>query len=338
MYFESDPFTGYRLKPNSLGYFQEEIPARANNHGHRDKFVSVEKADGVFRIMVLGDSFTMGTNVAEEEAYPEVLETLLALHATTRVEVVNAGVGGWSPFQYAQYYQHYGSKFSPDLILIGFFVGNDTYIEATAVHQLRTAVLGRRVSAEAASDRFIDLKVFLYNHSNIARLLLNKGPVLYKAKRESCSYFDDWFLALQRSNLVNHLKRTQAQEERVQPSLGQIKRIKKLAERDSIPVVVVLIPDENQINTHLQHVVLTGEERSKFDFEMPQSMLKDLFADAGIPVIDLLPFFKNDSRCLYLSETHWTAEGHDLAAAVIYEHIVDERIWPNLTSRFNASP
>ena len=46
MYFEPDSFTGYRLKPNSIGYFQQRIPARVNKNGHRDELVSVEKADG----------------------------------------------------------------------------------------------------------------------------------------------------------------------------------------------------------------------------------------------------------------------------------------------------
>jgi CYTH domain-containing protein len=128
--------------------------------------------------------------------------------------------------------------------------------------------------------------------------------------------------------MSNHLKRTITQEKLAQNSIEQIQRIKKLAERDSIPLVVVLIPDENQINRNLQQVLLTNKERSKFDFEMPQSMLKDMFADAAIPVIDLLPYFMEYPRCMYMNDTHWTAEGHALAAEVIRENIIDENMLP----------
>ena len=336
-YFEPDPFTGYRLKPNSIAYFQQRIPARINKYGHRDELVSVEKPDGVFRILALGDSFTVGVGVAQESIYVEVLETLLTKGHTGSAEVINAAVGGWEPFQYAQYYEHYGWKFSPDLILIGFFVGNDTYNLMTEVRHSSTAILGRRISRRATLDRLIHLKVFMYTHSNIARLILNKGPTLVDRPRQNCSDFSGQYLDVQRTRLYNHFRRIDILERLVRNSINQAQRIKKIVEGDSIPMVVVLIPDENQINRNLQQELLTDEERSsKYDFEMPQSMLKEMFTDAAIPVIDLLPYFLEDSRCLYMNDTHWTAEGHALAAAVIYENITNEKIWPNLTSRFSA--
>ena len=45
-YFEPDPFTGYMPKPNSMGSYSNGIPVRVNSNGHRDEFVSVEKAGG----------------------------------------------------------------------------------------------------------------------------------------------------------------------------------------------------------------------------------------------------------------------------------------------------
>ena len=51
------------------------------------------------RILVLGDSFTVGVGVAQDEIYPTVLETLLTARSGRQVDVVNAAVGGWSPFQ-----------------------------------------------------------------------------------------------------------------------------------------------------------------------------------------------------------------------------------------------
>jgi len=336
MYFEPDPFTGYRLKANSIGFFQQRIPARVNKNGHRDEPVSIDKPPGTFRILVLGDSFTVGASVAQDETYADVLEKLLTKKALVPVEVINAGVGGWDPFQYAQYYEHYGWKFSPDLILVGFFVGNDTYQQTTDVSQLQTAVLGRRVSRKAASEGTIHLKVFMYNHSNIARLILNKGPTLRDLTRKNCSDFSDWFLKIQRDRLYNHRKRTRALEAQAKNGIDHLKRIKKLAERQSIPVGIVLIPDENQVNKDLQEALLKGEDRNKFDFDMPQSMLEEFLSDAMIPVIDLLPFFREDPRCLYMNDTHWTAEGHALAAEVIYENITNEKIWPDLTNRISG--
>ena len=76
--FENDPYTGFRHKPGSTGYYQNNIPAVVNENGHRDDPVTLVKPEDVFRVLVLGDSFTVGANVRQEEAYPQQLEWMLA--------------------------------------------------------------------------------------------------------------------------------------------------------------------------------------------------------------------------------------------------------------------
>jgi hypothetical protein len=331
MYFSPNEFTGYMLEPDSIGYFQNKIIAQTNAYGHRDEMVSLTKPKDVFRILVLGDSFTVGSNVTQEETYAEVLEKLLNQYSSSHVEVINSGVGGWDPFQYAQYYEHYAWKFSPDMILIGFFVGNDAYSQIKDVAHTPTAILGRRVSREATAKPFIHLKVFLYNNFNIARLVYNTGPIKRNFKRRSCSDFTSQYLSIQRNRLSNHFRRTRRREQLAQNGVYQIQRIMKIAERESIALGVILIPDENQINLDLQASIITEVERGQYDFDMPQSMLRDMFTGLNIPVIDLLPYFRADSRCLYMNDTHWTPTGHALASEVIFKNIVSGNRWPGLS-------
>ena len=321
MYFEADPYTGYRLKPGGVGHYQMDIPAVANSHGHRDVEMTFEKPPGVFRILVLGDSFTVGANVRQEEAYPKVLERRLKGLEGPRIQVVNAGVGGWDPFQYAQYFEHYGYQFEPDLILIGFFVGNDTYSELTNVGQLGTAILGHPLRKDAASRPFAKLQVFLYEHSNLARLLLNRGPVPSSTfVRRQCDDFTEWYLAVQKARMPNHVRYSSARRDKAQGAVNQIRRIRARA-GDFVPVVVALLPDENQVNQALQKRILQASEISEYDFKMPQSMLTEMFREVGIPTIDVLPAVLADRRCLYMNDTHWTPEGHELAASVILEEL-----------------
>ncbi|MCO6452344.1 MAG: hypothetical protein J5I90_16315 [Caldilineales bacterium] len=317
MYFEPDPYTGFRLKPGGLGYFQHNIPAQVNENGHRDDPATIAKPEGVYRILLLGDSFTVGANVRQEEAYGQVLEKLLNEESIQPVEVINAGVGGWEPLQYAQYYEHYGRAFHPDLVLIGFFVGNDAFNQLTAVEQLPTAVMGRRVSPGAAGSFRTALLVFLTEHSNLARMLVQKGPVQNDFTRTNCDQFTDEYLAVQRDRMPTHLKRSAEREALVANSVAQIKRIADMTAEDGIPVVVALLPDENQINPALQSLLIPADELADYDFGMPQSMLVEKFSEASIPTIDLLPAFLADPRCLYMNDTHWTPEGHRLAAEVI---------------------
>jgi GDSL-like Lipase/Acylhydrolase family len=319
MYFEADPYTGYRLKPGGTGHFQMGIPAVANSQGLRDVEVSLRKPPGVFRILVLGDSFTVGANVRQEEAYPKVLEKRLKSVYGPRIEVVNAGVGGWDPFQYAQYFSHYGYKFEPDLVLVGFFVGNDTFDDKTSVEQSNMAILGHTVRPEVAARRFINLEVFLYDHSNLARLLLNRGPVVSDSfVRKRCDDFTEQYLAIQRARLPNHLRYNRERRHSALNAVDQIRRIKDLA-GEPVPVIVALLPDENQVNPALQSRVVNATSLSDYDFEMPQSMLVEMFREIGVATIDLLPAVRADSRCLYMNDTHWTPEGQALAASVIFD-------------------
>lgn len=320
MYFEPDPYTGFRLRPGGTGHYQMGIPAVANSHGHRDVEVSLKKPPGVFRILVLGDSFTVGSNVRQEEAYPKVLERRLQSKYGPHIEVVNAGTGGWEPIQYALYFEHYGYQFEPDLILIGFFVGNDTFDAQTSADQLYTAILGHIVSREAAARRFIKPKVFLYDHSHLARLLMNRGPVASATfHRKQCDDFTEQYLAIQRVRMPNHLRYSSEQREKAQNALNQISRIRGAA--GAVPIIVALLPDENQVNAALQARIVDPKDISRYDFSMPQSMLKEMFRGIGLPTIDVLPAVLADPRCLYMNDTHLTPEGQELAASVIFDQL-----------------
>ena len=327
MYFIADAHTGYRLQPNSVGRFVDNIEAKSNSWGHRDDDASQAKRDGVFRILVLGDSFTAGVNVRQEEAYPQVVERLLKARLGDTVEVVNAGVGGWQPFQYAQYYEYYGAKFNPDLILIGFFVGNDTYDQMRSIEEASTAVAGRRVGRTEALSPFIGAKVWIYERSHTARLVMSTvaGQALPSGltfRRKNCTDFTAQFLVTQTQRLQNHLPKDPGVETLANNAVSQVARIRAQAGMRAIPVVVAMIPDENQINGELRGRIVKEGTPDAYDFDMPQSMLVGMFRKTGIDeVIDLLPAFRRSGTCMYMNDTHWTPEGHALAAQVLAERL-----------------
>ncbi len=100
-----------------------------------------------------------------------------------------------------------------------------------------------------------------------------------------------------------------------------------------MPVIAVLLPDENQVNPALQKRIIPDNELSEYDFKMPQSMLIEMFRETGIPTVDVLPAVLSDRRCLYMNDTHWTPEGHEIAASVILEQLT-----PILTRMIPAGP
>ena len=324
MYFESDPYTGFRNKPYGSGFFPTGIDAVANSRGHRDDEVELAKPAGVFRILALGDSFTVGANVEQEEVYAQVLEVLLNEGAAQPVEVVNSGTGGWSPFQYAQYYEYYGQEFEPDLVIVGFFAGNDTYVERNSVEQTRAAVLGRRLPREMGFGWDVYVRVALYENSHIARALMSGVPDQMNFNRQQCDEFNEYFLAVQANRLHNHVAVPSAEAlQTLDANVEHIARIRDLAAANGTRLLVMIFPDETQVNPDLQAQLVAPGEASNYDFDNPQPLLRQRFAAMKIDYLDLLEEIRADARCLYMNDTHWNPAGHRFVAERIREYLLE---------------
>lgn len=114
-------FLQFELKPN-LNKTLFGHPFTTNSHGMRDRESSVEKADGVFRVAVLGSSMDMGWGIATEETYVNRLEDWLNARAARlglarRFEVLNFAVAAYSPLQRFEAYRRKARSFRPDLVL-----------------------------------------------------------------------------------------------------------------------------------------------------------------------------------------------------------------------------
>ena len=95
-FLRPDSVLGVRFIAAKRGLSQGEcfqVNVSINVHGWRGSDVSVSKAEGVYRILVLGDSFMAGLQVEDDETFSSVLERRLNLERLPhRVEVINLGV------------------------------------------------------------------------------------------------------------------------------------------------------------------------------------------------------------------------------------------------------
>jgi lysophospholipase L1-like esterase len=95
--------TEFTRVPGLFGPGQEivdrRLPAlpfavRINALGYRGADFALEKAAGELRVLAIGDSFTYGDFVDDDETLPAVLERRLSAGCAGPVTVINAGVGG----------------------------------------------------------------------------------------------------------------------------------------------------------------------------------------------------------------------------------------------------
>ena len=126
--FQIDPQAGYAMRPNQCVVLRSQEYDQVlvtNSHGLVGPDLPATKPPGEFRVVVLGDSYTVAGQVPYEQDFTTVLEQRLRAAGHPRVRVVNAAVGGYGTFNEAGLLREDLSWLQPDLVLVAAFVGND---------------------------------------------------------------------------------------------------------------------------------------------------------------------------------------------------------------------
>jgi HEAT repeat protein/lysophospholipase L1-like esterase len=88
-----------------------------NGDGLRDRSHPRERPEGARRVVMLGDSVTLGDQLKAEEAFPQVLEAKLRA-AGRPIEVMNVGLWGWSTRQERIAYARLVRACRPDAVVL----------------------------------------------------------------------------------------------------------------------------------------------------------------------------------------------------------------------------
>jgi len=121
---EFDPDLFWRLKPElrefavSGSIRGNAIDFRVSTHDGLRGVKRLAPKTGI-RILALGDSTTFGLGVEDRETWPAVLRERLSATGMD-VEVVNAGVPGYTAFQGQRFMQERGFALQPDLVILTF--------------------------------------------------------------------------------------------------------------------------------------------------------------------------------------------------------------------------
>lgn len=119
----------FAFKPHASGVFPGNVdakrtfPYRTNAHGLRDRD-RPPKPPGIRRVLVLGDSFTWGYAVAEDEAYPQVAERMLRDRGRPDLEVINGGIPDYNSRMERQLLAQLAPIYEPDAVVLAYVVND----------------------------------------------------------------------------------------------------------------------------------------------------------------------------------------------------------------------
>lgn len=287
----------YMMTPGET-YKYEGIPVDINLSGLRGPDVKHLKPPGTTRILNLGDSIAFGWEVNYEDTYGVQLAGLLAENGID-VEVINAAVPTWNLESERNYLLQEGLSYQPDLIILDVTLVNDI-----------TGV-GPALSENPSIKDWLRDNTYFWPFLTIqARFLLSKQlgpeaiPVLNPPSKAE-AYFP--------TNYDDPIWDT---------VWGHISEMVAAAQVQDIPFIIVAFPTALQVN-NASHS------------DVPQKVLADRAAAAGIPFVDLLPVYKDfckqqDTGACEGYENilfadvwmHPRANGHLLAAEALFPEVI----------------
>lgn len=325
-YYRSDETLGWRPRENVLGVHNQEgsfaTKFRTNSRGLRDREYSIEKPNGVTRIVVIGDSFTWGWGVGDQEIYTEILEASLK-----GVEVINLGVTAFDTSQEFRYLEVEGMKYEPDIVLLGFCL-NDIFTNDTS---WKRPVQDDGSFLDVDEPLFLKLKRFISTHSTlysftIERINTNKELVnlLVKLKLKS-------ELAGYEELDINLRPALKVYPEKLEPLLEQTKGrfldIKRFLDERGVRFIIAFLPSLQSVDEKAFHhaIAYTRFNPEDFEIEKPYRLLEEFGQAHGIEVINPLSSFKRkhneDARLFLNRDMHFNALGHELLAHEILAYL-----------------
>jgi hypothetical protein len=296
------------------------------------------KKKDVVRILTLGDSFSVYLR-DKKQNYNNFLQQKFIASGQGGIAIVNAGMEAMGPGYYWHVMNNLGDLFKPDLIIVGFFVGND-FEEADFSVYIGNFI----IEPKNLYKRY--LKYDQFRHWRLYRLLKNKYSRYRDAqlKKEEAkvqpsqpvgTFSETTFLEVEK-------KRSWLFDKNNWGLLNQqwrecseiILKMKDWCDRRKIKLVIAILPEQFQVDQALRQAVLTKYEhiaKENLDLSHPDNLIVNFCRTHDIHCLDLLGPFQEQgkTRPLYsVRDSHWNDAGNRLAADLIFEFLEKKQLLP----------
>ncbi|MBD1885183.1 SGNH/GDSL hydrolase family protein [Microcoleus vaginatus] len=358
-----DPAGAWSLNPGASFEWQgegERSFIQANKDGLRDREHTKEKPPKTFRIAVVGDSFAEALQVPMEKTFWWKMRKQLNKKCTAlgdrKVEVINFGVQGYGTAQELMTLRHKVWKYSPDLVILAFFPGNDLINNSKKLdfYQRRPYFVYKNgelvpdmswVKMSPKEHEYLNFSLVDYlptwwvNNSRILRLvrqvdLENKKRLLdaTEKKRFSKNFQEpidpEW-------------------KEAWQVTEGLISLMNQEVKAKKADFMVLIVSTGSQV--HPDPIARQGHMKQSGikDLYYPNQRIKSLGDTLNITTLDTVPrlreYAEKNKTCVHgfpnalPCEGHWNSQGHEQVAQLMAQHLCDKfQAEPSGSTKNNA--
>ena len=296
-FWKYDSLLGWAHQPGQEGIFetpQFQTAVRINENGLRDRQHSYQRQNNVKRVLVLGDSFAWGYGVEEPERFSQLLEENLG------VEVINAGVSGYSTDQELLWYQNEGIKYETDLVIL-VFTGNDV---GDNDRQLVNTIYYK--------PKFVIENGHLVPTGYPVPETSSQGRLIYSLSQRSALAY---FLIQRYFDFRSVYARERADSEQVTSPVSGVS-----AEAEPFKLTMALIDEMRTIaeSRNAEFMIVTTDRWWNHPSEKTYQDLITTMQSEGFLVLDVesMPGFDSE-KMLIPNDGHWNQAGHYFAGEQI---------------------
>jgi len=307
----ADLFEGRSLKPDieivSSGLEYSTI-VRTNEVGLRGPPLPEEgrsAGERPLRILTVGDSFTLAMEVDEDQSFTHRLAELWGADRPGGAIGWSGGVPDFSTFEAARALPRMSGDVRPDLVILGFYLGNDPLdnaLEETGGPDIATR-------PPPSSLQIFRERALAFGANSVLFSQLSVLTVMAQGPEEDVvrDHRDEVRVSVEPAFL----------EERLEPTKRALAEFSAACERDRLTCVVGLIPPSFVV--HSERAPATFEafdiDPATADPARVAKMLADA-APSALTVVDLADPLRaaSDDKLYYSYDVHWTPAGHEVAA------------------------
>ncbi len=353
-FYQADPHRGHALIPGISGWWKHEGKGwiSVNKDGLRDKEYRKEKPENTFRIAVIGDSFAEAIQVNAEDTFWSLIETKLPQcqrFQNQNIEVINFGVGDYGTAQEYMTLKHHVSEYSPDLVVLAFFTGNDIINNSKTLSpdDRFSPFLIKKEGKYVMDLSFKETETYQWRNSftrkalfstiNNSRILqlVNETRVAMKKRRQLLGTQTDTTNqdVLQSLDLNPELYKNSDPnwQEAWKITEELIKLIQQETKSINSDLLVVTLSNPAQVYPDAAYREQYFKQAGVKDPFYPERRITNLGKQQGFKVLSLAPLFQShaDKNQVFLhgfdnvimGSGHWNKSGHKLAGEIISEKI-----------------
>lgn len=318
--FACTPELGTIPVPKQQGerHFPEVYTFKYSNNslGWRGSKEYRETKQSDYRVLFLGDSFTYGTGVNDDQTFAAQVEKILTADLLS-VEVMNAGCPGKGTDYEVKLFDTVGRKFHPDLTVLCFFCNDfqdnerGEYYNIDKLGALHPKALNCNQST--LKNRLFNLPGYnwLISWSQAANLVKQAGVGLLINRAQKTN--PDAAAGL----VVSYQKGTEGYANLANKRLTNlyVEKLNTAVKRAGGSLMMFYIPVSQEVEEYQKSRTISADERA----------CVRIAADNGIVLWSLTPLLALSGQSiqhLYYQEGHWTAATHELASRYMSRYIM----------------